>query len=154
MGGESFIIAGINVLVIVFVSCLALAVWCGIKKTKRAKTPPPYPTPQPIPRNTTWDVVGILSNVVMSLLYAPLSFACLFSVFMADYPPEDLVASQLLYAALYLFLSVPVFCIVGIVWSVIARSREKYKFSFAIQFLPFGLIAIAVILLVLSSLCS
>ena len=111
---------------------------------------PPPPFPQSNRRNSKWDVVGILTNVIMAILYAPFSFFCLFGVFMADYPPESIVAEGLLYATIYLLLTVPMFCIVGIIWSVIARSRGKYKFSFAIQFLPLGLCAVGMFLLFLS----
>ncbi|MBE6809520.1 MAG: hypothetical protein E7521_00485 [Ruminococcaceae bacterium] len=85
-------------------------------------------------------VVGIISNIILSVLYAICSwfasvFGLLFLTALSSNNWSVLLVFQLI--ACILLVATPIFSIVGIVLSVIMRKKEKFTFSFLIQFLPF-----------------
>ena len=97
--------------------------------------------------------IGIISNVVFSLIYLScswiLSFFGLLVLINGFLQGNELAQSFLLISGV-LFLGTVLFCIVGIVLSIIFRMREKYVASFLIQLLPFGSTLLALLLMAAS----
>ena len=90
------------------------------------------------------DKLGVVLNIVLSVLYVPLSLAGVCMVFFAD-NPSGLSSMQLslLYAGIYCGISIPVMSIAGILLSVFARRKGHSIFSFCIQFLPIAVFILA-----------
>ena len=89
------------------------------------------------------------TNIVLALLYVPFSIYC-FLLQMAS--ESTLGAVNQLYITLIETFSlvtafIPVFCIIGIVLSVILRKKGCFKLSFAVQFLPVIIFALNMVLL-------
>ncbi len=92
----------------------------------------------------------IISNIILSVLYVPM---CLYpfgiglmaiGMFAANWEFSLSALISLLFVAL-LFLT-PLFCILGIILSVIQRKRENYAAAFWVQFLPLGTLGLALVL--------
>ena len=96
---------------------------------------------------TSLDKTGVILNIILSVIYVPLSVAGICTIFFWDVPPTDYSALKifLLEAITWIGISVPFLSIASIFTSVIARKRGKSKLSFIIQFLP--VFAFAVIFL-------
>ena len=83
------------------------------------------------------DKAGFVLNIVLSLLYIPLSLAGLFMLFFADNPVGLTDAQErLLYTGIDFGMSTALVSIPSIFTSIVARKRGKRIFSFLIQFLP------------------
>ena len=86
---------------------------------------------------TSLDERGVLLNIVLSIIYVPMSFAGICTAFFTD----DLSAfsslqKDMLYDVIGLGISIPVISIISILASVILRKRGMSKAGFYIQFLP------------------
>lgn len=95
------------------------------------------------------DKKGVVFNIVLSIIYIPLSIMGIFTIFFFDAPTTNYSALKmsLLYTITYLGFSIPILSIAGIFTSVIMRRRGKSKFSFIIQFLPLLVFVIMLILI-------
>ncbi len=93
------------------------------------------------------DKKGVILNIVLSVIYIPMSFAGVCMIFFADNPigltPIEL---NLLYTAIYFGISLPLVSVGSVFSSVVARKRGKSKFSFFVQFTPIVVFIIAIIL--------
>ena len=87
---------------------------------------------------TSLDKKGIVFNILLSIIYIPMSIAGLFTIFFWDSPITDYseLKRLLLNIVTWVGFSIPLLSIVSIFTSVVARRRGKSKFSFTIQFLP------------------
>lgn len=89
----------------------------------------------------------IISNILLSIFYISVSWVLsvvsfLFMTGMSwSWSPDEVIGFLLL---IVVFLT-PVFCVLGIVLSVIQRKRENYATAFWIQFLPFAMIGITLV---------
>lgn len=95
----------------------------------------------------------IISNILLSILYAVSSWIILILGYLllhGNWSAGLSVEKALYYASALLLMATPLFCLAGIILSVIFRKREKYTLSFSIQFLPFISCRIAVGCLMLS----
>ncbi len=92
------------------------------------------------------DIVGIVLNIVLSVIYIPLSLFGVFSIFMAD---AMHMYSETVQAIISLLISIglalPFVSIASIVLSVVFRKRGKSLLGFLIQFIPLILFLILVI---------
>lgn len=95
----------------------------------------------------TLDKVGIATNVVLSLLYVPLSWAGITMLFFFDNPEVNVVQLVILYISVIMGISIPIMSMLSIASSVILRKRGFSKISFAVQFVPIALFVLAVLLL-------
>ena len=95
------------------------------------------------------DKKGVVFNIVLSIIYVPLSIAGLFTIFFWDAPATNYSELKilLLHAITGLGFSIPILSIAGIFTSAITRKRGKSKFSFIIQFLPLLVFAVMLILM-------
>lgn len=93
------------------------------------------------------DKKGVIFNIVLSVIYVPLSLAGVFMIFFAD-NPTGLTEGQLrlLETGIYCGISVPLIAIASIFASIVARKRGKRIFSFVIQFLPLIMFLLALTL--------
>ncbi len=84
------------------------------------------------------DKKGVTLNIILSVIYIPLSLIGMFTVFFADAPTTNYsdLKKLLLNIVIYIGLSIPIISIASIFTSVVARKRGKNRFSFVIQFLP------------------
>lgn len=84
------------------------------------------------------DKKGVTLNIILSVIYIPLSLIGMFTVFFADAPTTNYsdLKNLLLNIVIYIGLSIPIISIASIFTSVVARKRGKSRFSFVIQFLP------------------
>ena len=98
------------------------------------------------------DTVTLVTNVLLSIGYVPLSLFALFGVMMYDNPPDHAFADFLLQAGVGLSVFTPLACIMCIAASVAARRQGKGKFAFFIQFLPIIVFAVAIFFMFLSDL--
>lgn len=93
---------------------------------------------------TSLDKKGVITNIVLAVLYVPLSIMGMFTIFFADAPMDNYSALKkaLLYAVCYLGLTVPGLSAGSIFISIILRKRGHSKTSFIIQFVPLALFLI------------
>ena len=99
-----------------------------------------------------WELICIISNIIFSVVYAlgGWIFVVLgLMVFSLGFSDVSFSVVCSLLAALLCFL-VPVFCVLGIVFSIKLRKMEAFLASFLIQFLPFDILGIALVLSLLS----
>lgn len=96
------------------------------------------------------DKYCILLNIVLSLVYIPLSLvAIVLAGFMWDSPPENWIDRIILIIVSYTFLLSPLTSIVSITLSVVLRKRGKSKLSFYIQFAPIAIPILTVLLFII-----
>ncbi len=99
--------------------------------------------------------VGI-SNIVLFGIYAAFSWVVSFFgiVLYAYTPKENVTTAQIiaLVASVILICTV-LFCLAGIIASVVLLKKGKYKLSFTIQFLPFATVFFALFLILVSIFC-
>lgn len=99
------------------------------------------------------DVVNIVTNVILSVLYIPFS---MFSILMTMVSEGIMAATNQQYIDLvYIFcsmmLTIPFLCITGIVLSVVFRKKGHSIWAFLIQFLPLAVFGIAGLILMYSN---
>ena len=90
------------------------------------------------------DKISTIFNIVLGVLYVPLSFFCLLLQMASD---GTVGATNPLYIQMnrifcMAVLTVPFFCVAGIILSIVFRKKGWHVWSFIIQFLPivvFGL---------------
>lgn len=100
--------------------------------------------------------VGI-SNIVLSVIYAAFSWiVSFFGLMLYTYTPkENFSVSQIIgLASSVILICTILFCVIGIIASVVLLKKGKYKLSFAIQFLPFATVFFALFLILVSIFCS
>lgn len=95
------------------------------------------------------DKISMISNIILGLLYVPLSFFCLLLQMASD---GTVGATNPLYIQMnrifcMVALTVPFFCVVGIVLSIVFRKKGCYVWSFIIQFLPIVVFGLDLVLL-------
>lgn len=92
----------------------------------------------------------IVSNIILSVLYVPMSLfpfgLGLMALGMGAAHWEFTLEAVLTLLFLLLLFLTPLFCISGIVLSVIQRKRENYTAAFWVQFLPLGTLGFALVL--------
>ena len=98
-------------------------------------------------------IVGIISNIVLSVIYAASSWIIsFFGLMLYIYTPKESIsiAQMFLLVSSILFICTILFCLIGIILSIILRKKEKHILSLIIQFLPFVTGLFAVFLMVVS----
>lgn len=95
------------------------------------------------------DKKGVVSNIVLSIIYVTLSIMGVFTIFFWDAPTTNYSELKILLLDIvtWIGLSIPLLSIASIFTSAIARKRGKSKFSFIIQFLPIPVFAVMLILM-------
>ena len=98
----------------------------------------------------------LLSNVLLSVLYIPVSlywaiFGVLLIVAMDRFHIDSVGEVVFLLSAVIMLLT-PIFAILGIVFSVAQRKKERYGTSFLVQLLPLTTMGLSVLILYLSML--
>lgn len=93
----------------------------------------------------------VITNILLCLLYVPLSIMGLFGAMLADNPPDHILARGLLFAAIMLSVYIPAFCVASIALSVIFRKKGKTLLSFFIQFAPLLIFTLVFVLLLISN---
>ena len=99
------------------------------------------------------NTVGIISNSILSLLYASSSWILsFFGLMLYVYTPKEniSIAQIFLLISSIIFICTILFCAIGIILSIVLRRKEKYVPSFIIQFLPFATVLCAVFLMIVS----
>ncbi|MBR3964064.1 MAG: hypothetical protein IKJ80_01500 [Clostridia bacterium] len=97
--------------------------------------------------------VGIVSNIVLSVVYAASSWIISFlGLMLYVYTPKEniSIAQIFLLMSSIIFICTILFCAIGIILSIILRKKEKYIPSLIIQFLPFATVAFATFLMIVS----
>lgn len=98
----------------------------------------------------------LLSNVLLSVLYIPVSlywaiFGVLLIVAMDRFHIDSVGEVVFLLSAVIMLLT-PIFAILGIVFSVAQRKKERYGTSLLVQLLPLTTMGLSVLILYLSML--
>ncbi|MBQ3014981.1 MAG: hypothetical protein IJD75_07605 [Clostridia bacterium] len=98
----------------------------------------------------------LLSNVLLSVLYIPVSlywaiFGVLLIVAMDRFHIDSVGEVVFLLSAVIMLLT-PIFAILGIVFSVAQRKKERYGTSLLVQLLPLTTMGFSVLILYLSML--
>ena len=89
----------------------------------------------------------MISNILLSIFYISASWVLSVISFLFitgvswSWSPDEVIGFLLL---IVVFLT-PIFCILGIVLSVIQRKRENYAAAFWVQFLPFAVIGMTLV---------
>ena len=95
--------------------------------------------------------LGTICNIIMLLVYIPVSFLAfvygLFFFSLMDWSVLSLERMVWLFSCILLMLT-PALSILSIVLSAIKRENGRYAVSFWIQFLPFGTIGLALIVMI------
>lgn len=96
------------------------------------------------------DKAGFILNIVLSVIYVPMSFVGVFSLFAADSMSmySDTI-QMIIEIMIYIGITLPFMSVIDIVLSVILRKRGKRILSFVIQFIPLILFIIMVVTLAL-----
>ncbi|MBR5119442.1 MAG: hypothetical protein IKV02_00460 [Clostridia bacterium] len=91
--------------------------------------------------------ICIISNIVLSYFYVStswmLSLAALF--YMTALNWQNSTVEALWFVGLCIIALTPIFCILGIVISIVKWVKERYLGAFLVQFLPFGTLALSVL---------
>lgn len=95
---------------------------------------------------TKLDKIGFIFNIILSILYVPMSLYGIFSLFAAD---SMFMYSKTIQKIIELMITVgitlPFASVLGIVFSVVLRKKGRRILSFTIQFIPLILFAIMVV---------
>ena len=90
--------------------------------------------------------ICIISNILLSYFYISTSWmisaAALFYLLALNWQAS--VAEAFWFVGTALIAATPIFCILGIILSIVKWSRERYLGAFLVQFLPFGTIGLSV----------
>lgn len=98
------------------------------------------------------DKIGLVLNIILSVIYVPISLFGVFSVMMADaMHMYSETVKIILSFMIYLGISLPIISIVSISLSVFFRKKGKSVLSFFLQFIPLFVFAIIVIVFELTS---
>ena len=102
-----------------------------------------------IPKKTNYnklDKAGFIFNIILSVLYVPMSLYGIFSLFAADimfmYSETIQIIIKLM---ITIGITLPFVSVLGIVLSVIFRKKGKQILSFTIQFIPLILFIVIVV---------
>ena len=91
--------------------------------------------------------ICIISNILLANFYIATSWmvsaAALF--YMAALDLQNSTVEVLWFVGLCIIALTPIFCILGIVISIVKWVKERYLCAFLIQFLPFGTLAVSVL---------
>ncbi|MBQ7874881.1 MAG: hypothetical protein IJ306_06980 [Oscillospiraceae bacterium] len=105
-----------------------------------------------VPKKATYnklDNAGLISNIILSVVYFPLSLLGFFSIFFTDNMSAYSEAIQtLIIIMVCIGVAMPFVSVLSIMSSVILRKRGKRIFSFAIQFLPLILFSVMITIFV------
>ena len=95
------------------------------------------------------DKKSAVLNIILSIIYVPLSIMGVFTIFFADAPTTNYSELKILLldTIIWMGFSIPLLSIASIFTSVLARKRGKSKFSFIIQFLPVLVFVVMLILM-------
>ena len=92
------------------------------------------------------DKIGFIFNIILSVLYVPMSLYGIFSLFAAD---SMFMYSETIQKIIDLMITIgitlPYVSVLGIVLSVIFRKKGKRILSFTIQFIPLILFIVIVV---------
>jgi ABC-type siderophore export system fused ATPase/permease subunit len=99
-----------------------------------------------------WERACRVSNIILSIVYVPGGwiFGFLGLMFFSLGLPDAPFTAICSFVASLLFLLTPVFCILGILFSVLLRKKNAFVAAFLIQFLPFMTLGIALVSFFLS----
>lgn len=113
--------------------CIAIAVIVGVA----------------IPKKDNYknlDRIGFIFNIILSVLYVPLSLYGIFSLFFAD---SMFMYSETIQKIIELMIAIgitlPFVSVLSIVFSVVFRKKGKQILSFTVQFIPLVLFAVMVV---------
>ena len=98
-----------------------------------------------------FNLISIIFNIIFPILYIPLSLIGIFGCFMADNPPQNPIAQELLYIGILISMSTPIACVASFLLSVSMRMDGRRRMSFLIQLFPFAYFAIAIAFMYVSS---
>lgn len=92
------------------------------------------------------DKTGFIFNIILSILYVPISLYGIFSLFAAD---SMFMYSETIQKVIDLMITIgitlPFVSVLGIVFSVVFRKKGKRILSFTIQFVPLILFIVMVV---------
>ena len=90
----------------------------------------------------------IVSNILLSLVYIPVStFPAVMGFLFFVYGSWSWSLQAVVgFLCCLLLVLTPIFCVLGIVLSVIQRKRQNYSSAFLVQFLPFATLGICAVL--------
>ena len=98
------------------------------------------------------DKIGLVLNIILSVIYVPISLFGVFSVMIADaMHMYSETVKIILSFMIYLGISLPIISIVSIALSVFFRKKGKSVLSFFLQFIQLFVFAIIVIVFQLTS---
>lgn len=97
--------------------------------------------------NKKWHRICKISNIIFSVLYVLFAwfFTLLGIMFLTSGFSDGIFVAVCCCLGSLLFLLTPIFCIFGIVFSVLLRKKEQFLASFFVQFLPFGTLGVALV---------
>ncbi len=92
------------------------------------------------------DNTGFIFNIILSVLYIPMSLYGIFSLFAADsmFMYSETI-QKIIHFMITIGISLPIVSVLGIVLSVILRKKGKRILSFIIQFVPLILFVVMVV---------
>lgn len=98
---------------------------------------------------TALDKRGKDMNIILSIIYIPMSFMAIFTMFFFDDPSVKGLSYSILTTAVSIGFLTPIISIIGIFLSIVLRKRGKSVLSFKVQFaglISFGLVFLLVML--------
>lgn len=98
--------------------------------------------------NNKLDEMGRIFNIVLSVLYIPLSFfSIIMGLFIWDSPLKNELDKTIRTIVTYVSIPMPLICITSIVLSTMLRKKRMSKLSFCMQFLPIALFILNILAL-------
>ena len=92
------------------------------------------------------DKIGFIFNIILSVLYVPMSLYGIFSIFAADsmFMYSETV-QKIIELMITIGITLPFVSVLGLVFSVVFRKKGKQILGFTIQFIPLILFVIMVV---------
>ena len=87
-------------------------------------------------------IMGIISNLIAVVLYAPLSLYTFgFGIVMlASGKPEDTFSWGVAEILAIVLTCIPIFCIIGLLSSIVLMVKKKYKAGYVMLLSPFAIV--------------
>lgn len=141
--GEGILNMGLNITLVDFMKILAVCVLLIIFLIPKKQG---Y-------EYSSLDKKGVVINIILSIVYVPLSIIGVFTIFFADAPAQynSSLKNLLVDDIIMIGFSIPFLSIASIFTSVLARKKGKSKFSFIVQFLPIPIFIVMLALIFLAN---
>ena len=102
-------------------------------------------------KSTKLKITTLIGNVLLWLLLLPSMLFAFGSIFAADAGFTSALQEAILLTAISIAFHSPIIILAGAITSLMARTKQRYKLSFVLECISFGLVALSISLFVLAA---